>query len=74
MPNLRFQVGERIVLTQPMFGFPSGTGGTIVYAYPDRPEYYRVRLDTDGQVHSIAGASLVCRPFDPTEQTREASA
>jgi len=74
MPNPRFRLGDRIVLTKPMFGFPPGTGGTIVYAYADGPEYYRVRLDTDGQVHSIADASLAYQPFDPSDQAREASA
>ncbi|HKF94098.1 MAG TPA: hypothetical protein VKB96_05755 [Gammaproteobacteria bacterium] len=74
MPNLHFWVGERVVLTEALFGFPSGTGGTIVYIYADGPEYYRVRFDTDGQVHPISYGSLASQPFDATEQAREASA
>ena len=73
MPNLRFSVGERVVLIEAVSGFPPGTRGTIVYAYADGTEYYRVQLDTDGQVHPISYASLAIQPFDAAEHAREAS-
>lgn len=53
METMPFQVNERIILIEPYFGFTPGTSGTVVYVYPTVQECYRVRLDMDGQVHSI---------------------
>ena len=46
-------IGDRVIVTQSYFGFPAGINGTLVYWYESTTQFCRVRLDVDGQVHSI---------------------
>jgi hypothetical protein len=68
MPGEAFAVGERVSLTQPHFGFPAGSTGTIVYQYAGVTDVCRVRLDADGLVHPVPCAILA--PMIPAEKVR----
>ena len=70
MPGKAFAVGERVSLTQPHFGFPAGSTGTIVYQYIGVTDVCRVRLDADGLVHPVPCAVLA-REVSP-ERARKA--